>query len=148
MSTPQECGLKKEKDADNNIIIRNSTLIKILLPQLKNMTARYKVMCVCECCIYTKIMHSYLLTWCACDKKQHKNISYNEQNIRYGEISSSIFETYKNEVRPHGCHIYNTAAYMTMATMCPCTYKHHGPPQMKCVLRFCDKGSSIFIHSQ
>ena len=40
--------------------------------------------------------------------------SQNAQNKRSSEISSHIFETYKNAVRPHGCHIYNTAADMAM----------------------------------
>ena len=35
-----------------------------------------------------------------------------------------------------------------MATMCTFTYKHHGLPHLKCVLRFCDKCPSIFLPSQ
>ena len=55
--------------------------------------------------------------------KHLKCTSYNVQNISYGEISSRIYETYNNAVRSHGCHIYNTTADMTMATMFPCTSK-------------------------
>ena len=35
----------------------------IFTPQLKKMSAYYKVMCSCECCISVKIMHSSLLSW-------------------------------------------------------------------------------------
>ena len=35
----------------------------MLLPQLKQMSARYKVMCGCEFCIYAKSIHSSLLSW-------------------------------------------------------------------------------------
>ena len=35
----------------------------LLLPQLKQISARYKVMCGCEYCIYAKIIHSSLLSW-------------------------------------------------------------------------------------
>ena len=45
----------------NNIIISDSTIRNIITPQLKNITTPYKVMWLCECCIYSKIMHSYLL---------------------------------------------------------------------------------------
>ena len=43
-------------------------------------------------------------------------------------MSSRIFETYNNAVIPHDFHVYNTATDMAMKTMCPCTYKHNGPP--------------------
>ena len=58
----EEGGLKESSDEDNNIIIIDSTLQTFLPPQLKNMSSQYKVMCVCECCIYTKIMHSSSLS--------------------------------------------------------------------------------------
>ena len=105
-------------------------------------------MCGCECCIYAKSMHSYLLTWYDCRMKQPKDISHNSQNRSYGEIPSRIFETYKNAVRPHGCHIYNTSVDMAMVTMCHCTYAHHGIPHWKFVLRCCDKCTSILLPSQ
>ena len=71
-------------------------------------------------------MNSYLLTWRDCHLKRLKDRSHNAQNRRSDEISSHIFETYNNDVRPHGCHIYNTAVYMAMSKMCPCTSKRHG----------------------
>ena len=63
MFAPEEGGLKKARDADNNIIISDSTLCNILTIQLKKMSYQYKVMCGCECCISAKSMHSSLLTW-------------------------------------------------------------------------------------
>ena len=44
----EEGGLKESRDADNYIIISDSTSRDILPPQLKNMSSRYKVMCGCE----------------------------------------------------------------------------------------------------
>ena len=66
-------------------------------------------------------MHSYLLTFRDQYTKHLKDISHNTQNIRSGKLSGRLFETYKNYVRPHGCHIYNYAADRAMAKMCPCT---------------------------
>ena len=86
------------------------------------MTAQYKVMCGCECCISTKIMHLTLLTWRDLHLKHLKYISNNEQNRRSGELLSRLFETYKNYVIPHGCLIYNSAAGMAMSDICPCPY--------------------------
>ena len=61
--TPEEDGLKDARDNENNIIISHSALKNILPTQLKNMCACYKVLCGCECCISSKIMHSSLLSW-------------------------------------------------------------------------------------
>ena len=62
VSDPNDGGLKDARDEDDNIIISDYTLRSLLPPQLKQMFARYKVMCGCECCIYAKIMHSSLLS--------------------------------------------------------------------------------------
>ena len=101
---------KDEMDAEDNIIISDSTLHNILPPQLNNMTDQYKVTCGCECCISAKIMRSSLLKWRDLRFKQLKDRSHNAQNRRSGELSSRLFETYKNSARPHGCHIYNYSA--------------------------------------
>ena len=63
VSEPNDGGLKDARDKDGKIIIIDSTLRSLLPPQLKQMSARYKVMCGCECCIYDKSIHSSLLSW-------------------------------------------------------------------------------------
>ena len=60
---PTDGGLKDARDEDDNIIISDSTLRSLLPPQLKQMSARYKVMCGCECCISAKSIISSLLSW-------------------------------------------------------------------------------------
>ena len=112
------------------------------------MTYQYKVMCGCECYIYAKFMHFSLLAWHNCCLKHLKDRIHKVQNVSSGEKSSPIFEIYKNYVWPHGCHIYNTVAYMAMTTMCTYTSKHHGLPHCKCVLCCCDKWPSIVQPSQ
>ena len=47
VSYPSNGGLKDSRDEDDNIIIRDSTLLSLLPPQLKQIPARYKVMCGC-----------------------------------------------------------------------------------------------------
>ena len=149
MASPlEEGGLKDERDAENNIIISDSTLHNILTPQLKNMTYQYNVMCDCMCCISSKIMHSSLLTWRNFRLKHVKDKIHNTKNIMSGEISSHIFGTYKNAVQPYGCHIYNKTEYMAMEPMCNCNYEHHGISYWKCVLRCCDKVPIIVLPSQ
>ena len=105
-------------------------------------------MCGCDCSISTKSMHYSLLTWRCSHMEQLKDQSHNMQNISYGKISSSIFETYTNSVGPHGFHIHNTAAYMAMATMCTSPSAHHALPHCKCVLCCCGKCPSMVIPSQ
>ena len=62
-SDPNDGGTKDARDEDGKIIISDSTLRSLLPPQLKQMSARYKIMCGCECCIYAKSIHSSLLSW-------------------------------------------------------------------------------------
>ena len=57
VSSLEEGGIKGTKYAYNEIIISDYTLRNIFPYQLKNMSALYKVMCGCECCIYVKSMH-------------------------------------------------------------------------------------------
>ena len=65
-------GLKEKRDEDDNITISDSTLRSLLPTQFKKKSSGYKFMCGCECCIFTKIMHSSLLTWCDCYLKNSK----------------------------------------------------------------------------
>ena len=59
VSDPNDGSIKDARDEDGKIIISDSTLRSLLPPQLKQMSARYKIMCGCECCISAKIIHSY-----------------------------------------------------------------------------------------
>ena len=54
---PNDVGIKDSRDKDSNIIISDSTLHLLLPPQLKQMSARYKIMCGCEFCISDKSIH-------------------------------------------------------------------------------------------
>ena len=62
VSYPNYGGLKDARYEYGNIIISDSTLRSLLPSQLKQMPARYKVMCSCECFISVKIIHSSLLS--------------------------------------------------------------------------------------
>ena len=55
-------GIKDTRDEDGNIIISDSTLRSLLLPQLKQISARYKIIYGCECYISSKSIHSSLLS--------------------------------------------------------------------------------------
>ena len=63
VSDPNDVGIKDARDEDGKIIISDSSLCSLLSPQLKQMPARYKIMCGCECCISAKSIHSSLLSW-------------------------------------------------------------------------------------
>ena len=63
VSDPNDGGLKDARDEDGKIIISDSTLRALFPPQLKQMSARYKITCGCECCISDKSIHSSLLSW-------------------------------------------------------------------------------------
>ena len=49
VSDPNDGGLKYSRDEGDDIIISDSTLHSLFPPQLKQMSAYYKVMCGCEC---------------------------------------------------------------------------------------------------
>ena len=63
VSDPNDGGMKYARDEDGKIIISDSTFCLLLPPQLKQMSARYKIMCGCECCISDQSIHSSLLSW-------------------------------------------------------------------------------------
>ena len=91
----EEGGTNDERDTEDNIIIIDSTLRNILSPQINNTTARYKVVCGCEYCISAKSMHSSFFTRSDRNLKHLRDRSHNAQNIRSGELSSCLFETFK-----------------------------------------------------
>ena len=57
VSDPNDGGIKDARDEYGKIIISYSTLRSLLPPQLKQIPARYKIMCGCECCISAKSIH-------------------------------------------------------------------------------------------
>ena len=63
VSDPENVWIEEARDAENNIIISDSTLRELFPPQLKQMSSHYKVICGCECCISSKTIHSPLLSW-------------------------------------------------------------------------------------
>ena len=101
------------------------------------MSARYKIMCGCECCIYAKIIHSSLLSWCDRYLKKLKDKIQNSQSRGSGEKAHHIYTTYTNTVMPHGCHIFAKVLDMENATMCTYPQSDHALPHWKCVLRCC-----------
>ena len=58
VSDPNYGGIKYDRDEDGKIIISYSTLRSLLPPQLKQISAQYKVMCGCECFFSDKSIHS------------------------------------------------------------------------------------------
>ena len=62
VSDPNDGGLKDARVKYGKIIISYSTLCSLLPPQLKQMSARYKIVCGFECYISAKSIHSSLLS--------------------------------------------------------------------------------------
>ena len=94
LSYPNDGGLKNARDEDGNIIISDSTLCSLLSPQLKQMSAWYKVMCGCECYISDKSIHSSLLSCSDRYMKKLKDKIQNSQSRRSGEKAPNIYETF------------------------------------------------------
>ena len=97
VSDTNDGGMKDARDEDGKIIISDSTLRSLLPPQLKQMSARYKVMCSCECCISAKGIHSQLLSWSDRYLEKLKDKSQNSQSRRYGEKAHHVYETYNQK---------------------------------------------------
>ena len=137
ISNTNDGGLKDARDEDSKIIIINSTLSLLLPPQLKQMSARYKIMCGCECFISDKSIHSSLLSWCDRYLKFFKDQSQNTQSRRSGEKAHHMYTTYKNTVMPHGRHIYVKSSDMANATMFSNPHSDYALPHWKFLLRCC-----------
>ena len=133
-----DVGLKDARYEDGKIIISDYKLRSMFPPKLKQMSARYKIMCGCECCIYAKSIHSSLLSWRDRYLKKLKYKIQNDQSRRSGEKARHIYETFKNIVMPHGCHIYSKASDMENDKMCTYPQSDHALPHWKCALWCCD----------
>ena len=105
-------------------------------------------MCGCECCIYSKSVHSSLLSWRDSYLKKLKDQIQNAQKRRSGEKSNHIYETYKNTVMPHGNNIYAKAYDMVKATICTYTQSDYALPHCRCVMQRCAKCTDINIPDQ
>ena len=62
LSDLNDGGLENARDEYGKIIISDFILRSLLPPRLKQISARYKVMCGCEFCISNKSIHSSLLS--------------------------------------------------------------------------------------
>ena len=100
VSDSNDGGLKDDRDENGKIIISDYTLCSMLPSQLKQMSARYKIMCGCECCISAKSIHSSLLSWRDRYLKRLKDQIQNAQRRRSSEKAHHIYTTYKNTVMP------------------------------------------------
>ena len=123
--------------------ISDSTLRLLLPPQLKQMSAQYKVMCGCECCIYSKHIHASLLSW---RYRYFKAKMFKTEGLEKKKIC--IYETYKNIVMPHGCHIYAKASDMAQDTMCAYPQSNNALPHWKFVFRWCANCSCVNLPDQ
>ena len=63
-------------------------------------------------------------------------------------MDSHIFETYMNNMMPHGRHIYQTASDMSMATMCTYPLTQHALPHLNHVFHCCASCTHIAILSK
>ena len=90
VSDTNDGGMKDARDEDGKIIISDSTLRSLLPQQLKQMSARYKVMWGCKCYISAKSIHSSLLSWSDRYLKKLMDKIQNAQSRRSGEKSHHI----------------------------------------------------------
>ena len=93
-------------------------------------------------------MHYLLLTWRDHYLNKLKCHGQNSHKISYGEITSHIIETYKNDVVLHGFHTNKKATDIFMSTMCTFSSDQHDLPHWKFVLRCCAKCLGIFMSVQ
>ena len=148
VSDPNDGGLKDARDEDGKIIISDSALRSLLSHKLKQISARYKVMCGCEYCIFVKSMHSSLQSWRDRYLKKLKDKSQNAQRRRSDEKTHHIYTKYKNKMMPHGRHIYSKAYDMANATMYAYPNSDNALPHWKCVLRCCANFPCINLPDQ
>ena len=66
-----------------------------------------------------------------------KDKSCNSQNRRSGEMTNSLFETYKNSVMKHGKNIFQIESDIEMATMCEYPPSKYALQHWKCILSCC-----------
>ena len=140
--------MKDARNEDGKIVISDSTSCSLLPSQLKQISARYKILCCCECCISVQIIHSSLLSWRDRYLKKLKDKIQNAQIRRSGDKAHHIYTTYKNTVMPHERHIYAKASGMANATMCTYPQSEHALTHWEFVLQYCADCPCINIPDQ
>ena len=96
------------------------------------------------CCISVNNVYSSLLSCIDFYINKLKYQIKNDHNRRSGEFSSRIYDNHKNSTMTHGRHMYKTAVYMSIATICDLLSDKHALSHWKFVLRCCSKCSIIF----
>ena len=101
VSDPNDGDIKDARDEDGNIIISDYTLRSMFPPKLKQISARYNIMCGCECWIYDKSIHSSFLSW---RDSYLKNSNIKTKMLRAkGLVKNHI--TYTKYMKIHSCHM-------------------------------------------
>ena len=73
----------------------------LFLSQLKTMSAQYNIMCGCECCISSKIIHSSLLSW---RDRYLKNSRIKVKMLKV-EVLVRNHITYMKHIKIQWCHM-------------------------------------------
>ena len=63
IKSPDDGGLPEAFDANGNVIISDTTLRKLMPPQIKKMSHRHMIMCGCEVCIQASSFQASLNSW-------------------------------------------------------------------------------------
>ena len=112
------------------------------------MSENQKVMWGCGCYISSNSVNSSLLMWIDYYLKKLKDQIHSSHNRRSGEITSCMFETYKNIVLVNGHHIHKTATFMVMSIMLYFPSDKNDMHHWKYLLHCCEKCPIIVILGQ
>ena len=92
-------------EARHKITISSSVKILKNIPQLYKMSAHFKVICGCGCCIFSRCIYSPLFISYNKHMKTLEEIFQKFQSTSSGEMKSIIYQNYKNYVMTHGSHV-------------------------------------------
>ena len=90
-------GLKEARDAENNIIISDSTLRSLFTPQLKKCHQDTKS-CVVTSVLYLPKLYIHQITWRDCYLKNSSIKAKNTKTEGLRKKKTHIYKTYKNTV--------------------------------------------------
>ena len=130
-------------NCNGKVIISDSSLCKLLPPNVKPMSKQRRNLCGCEICVSADILQHSINAWRTKNLKRLEDII----NARRSSCSSGKiierYNKYKNNAFPQGFPLHRKASQAAFSTMCSFTVENIDILHWHCVLKCCENCSML-----
>ena len=145
IASPDDGVLLGARHADTNDVIISDTMLRYLsLPQLSPMTDNHKMMCGCAICNTSKYFQESLHAWRQKQLKIMKDKSDHSRGKKRDELTQA-YKSYADYVFPNNETCHPRCENATGYVLCTPTNDGFQSPNWKCVLWKCTTCTSIAL---